>query len=125
MSEIHGEEGKEAGRGKSFCSALRTARFQYTVKLLQHNSARKHKRLSDTCQWANFQNSSATEDKDVARVKIQREKQLHFTPGTPVCPALRSQSPLHAQHPGDIQGFFCFFFFTPAWSLFPCHVKVI
>lgn len=91
MSEIHGEEGKEAGRGKSFCSALRTAHFQYTVKQLQHNSARKYKRLSNTCQWANFQKSSATKDKDVARVKIQREKQLRFTTSTPVCPALKSR----------------------------------
>lgn len=45
----------------------------------------------NTCQWANFQKSSATKDQDVARVKIQREKQLRFTTSTPVCPALKSR----------------------------------
>lgn len=49
MSGICGEGGKEAGRGKSFCSSLGMAHFQYTVKPLQHSPVRKYKRPSDTC----------------------------------------------------------------------------
>lgn len=49
MSEIRGEEGKEAGRGKSFCSTLGMSHFQYPVKLLQRSPVRKYERLSDTC----------------------------------------------------------------------------
>lgn len=47
MSEIRGEGGKEAGRGKCFCSTLGMAHFQCTVRPLQHSPVRKHKRLSD------------------------------------------------------------------------------
>ena len=98
MSEIHGEAGKEKGRGKSFCAAHGTAQLQHAVKILQENLVRKYKRLSDTYWWAKVQKSSARRDTDVNIVKIPREMEQHKQYGWSIPSGTASQN--HPNTPG-------------------------